>query len=300
MKLNQAILLISLFFISTGILISCGIGTSSSSLNSDDELGQQVGDSLSSIDEMGGSGGSFSNYILNPKFIEKHFGTQDRLLDYLIPPVFAATCRESASFSSCSNNQITRTFDECTIGSATFNGEIVLSFDDAATDDTCRMTTNGHSISRNPDFSITGRFGGTFTVNKTGTVGQQITKTAQGFEFTNDGIRRRFTNAEDEVVFDFTTQTTAAIGITGANRANRVLDGGTLRVTNNKTDVTCDLTPENVTYESGCNCAVSGEWTGTCSNDDEVSIEITGCGTASLTKGASSRSVEFDRCYSVN
>lgn len=281
--------------------VGCGVSTSTSSFDSTDETGQQVGDAMASIDEVGGSSGSFATYHLPLQKLERIYPASDVIWDWLVPTAYAASCTRASTFGSCSSNVITRTFDNCSIGRARFDGTITITFDDAAVDSTCRMTAENHSVSRAPDFTITGRAGGTFSVEKTGTFGQKITKggTSGSFTFENDGIRRTFTNAAGEVVGQFKTETVTAIGITGESRANRVLDGGGLRITNELTNVTCTITPTAVTYESGCNCATSGSWTGTCSDGDSLSVTITGCGTSRTEKGDDEKSVTFDRCSSL-
>jgi hypothetical protein len=185
------------------------------------------------------------------------------------------------------------------VGRATFTGSVTLTFDDGTVDGTCSLATNGDSVSREPDFTITGRGGGTFTVSRTGAFGQKIEKKPGGFEFTSDGIRRVFVNSTGSTVGDFTTETTSAIGVNGAARINRVLNGGNLRVTNNLTDEVCDYSPEDVTFEAGCNCPVSGKWVGECTSKP-TEIEITGCGTGTVTVDGASRELSFDRCYQTN
>jgi hypothetical protein len=136
-------------------------------------------------------------------------------------------------------------------------------------------------------------------VSKTGSNGQVITKTGGStFSFTNDGIRRVFQlNGID--ILDFTTNTESAITITGATRANRIVNGGVLRVTNNISNVYCDYVPSNVTWNTtNCNCAVSGTWSGSCSDSTTSSVEITGCGAATVTASGTTQNVTFDRCFS--
>jgi hypothetical protein len=116
----------------------------------------------------------------------------------------ATSCRLANTFGTCTNNVITRTFGDCTVGGATFSGTVTLTFDDAASNSTCQMTTAGHSITRVPAFTVTGRRGATLTVSKTGTVGQKITKgSGSTFTFTNDGNPTRFYNRRRRNHFRF-------------------------------------------------------------------------------------------------
>ncbi|MCM2322947.1 MAG: hypothetical protein NDJ90_06760, partial [Oligoflexia bacterium] len=63
--------------------------------------------------------------------------------------------------------------------------------------------------------------------------------------------------------------------------------------------VSCSFSPSNVTWTSTCNCAVNGTWNGTCSDGKTASLDITGCGTATLTIDAITQDVAFDRCYAI-
>lgn len=273
------------------------------------ETAQQVGDVMASVDESGGSSGSLAAMESERKsFAKKTYRAPWGRLDFFVQNYFtpflsaeATTCKDATTFSSCASNVITRDYNGCTIGGATFTGTVDLTFTDSAVDSTCQMTSAGHSVARNPDFTVTGRRSATLTVSKTGTNGQVITRgsTAGNFTFSNDGIRRVFTLAGTSL-FDYTTQTTSDITITGSDRSTRVMSGGTLRVSNNLTSVNCDYTPSTVTWASTCNCAVSGTWTGTCSDSSTSTLTITGCGTATFDMNGESQDFAFDRCYSTN
>jgi len=286
---------------------SCG---KKDSANADiEEAGQQVGDVMASIDESGGSLGTIAaNPELNstnrlfarlrPMELKESFWVE-LYRRAVIPSAEATSCLLANTFSTCTNNVVTRTFGGCTISLASFNGTVALTWTDDAVDNTCLMTSAGHSITRVPDFTVTGRRGATLSVSKSGSVGQRLTKSTStgAFVFSNDGIRRVFTAPNGSTLFDFTTQTTSDIAVSGASRAGRVLTGGGLRVTNNLTGVSCDLMPNTVTWQLGCNCPKSGSWAGTCSDGKSFSVSLTGCGTADLTVGSDSTSIIFDRCY---
>jgi len=290
---------LGLILASSLFLFSCG--SASDTINSTDEMSQQVGDTMSAIDSSGGSSGALAFMKMSPEFWQKHFPGQKSLIDRLIPAAYADSCRAAGTFGSCTENVVTRTFDNCSIGTGIFSGTVTFDFHDAAIDDTCKMASSGDSVSRDPEFTITGLHGGIFSVTKTGTVGQKVTKTGDSsYEFSNDGIQRIFKNAKGTTVTDFTAKTTENLGITGTVRKSRVVDGGTLEVTNNLTSVTCSITPNSVTYDSTCNCAVSGSWAGTCTDADAVDVEITACGKATITKGSNVRNLTFDRCYSTS
>ncbi len=266
------------------------------------ESGQQIGDAMASVDEAGGSSGSLA-ILESTRRVYARLSPGDLrdswIQSSLFPNAFAASCSGASTFGSCTSNVITRTLGSCTVGLATFNGTVTLTFVDAASDSTCQMTSSGHSVTRVPSFTVTGRRGATLTVSKTGTSGQVITKgSGSSFTFTNDGIRRVFTK-DGSTLFDFTTQTTSGITVTGTSRASRTMSGGNLRVTNNLTSVTCDYVPTGVTWVSTCNCPTSGSWSGSCSDGKTTSLAITGCGAGTLTVGSDTEAFTFDRCYGI-
>ena len=295
-----------LFLMTILALQSCG---SSSTTDTTEETGQQVGDVMASVDEGGGStGGTFAFLGIDPKSAQRTFArlspsdVEPTWMEKISAPfqpvtnAYAGSCSTDATFSTCSSNVMTRTFSGCTIGYATVTGTVALTFVDAAVDSTCSLASAGHTVTRVPAFTITGRRGATLTVSKTGTNGQVITKgSGSTFTFSNDGIRRVFTGAS---TLDFTTKTTSDITITGTSRSGRTMSGGNIRVTNNTSGVYCDFVPSNVTWGATCNCATSGSWAGTCSDGKTSSLSITGCGTGTITIGSSSTSVTLDRCYS--
>ncbi len=266
-----------------------------------EESSQQVGDVMSSIDESGGSGGALSVIPLDHQIFKKlnPFNLKELFLEKIVPSSYATACSLASTFGSCSSNVLTRDFSGCSVGAATLSGTVTLTWGGSSSN--CGLTTAGDTITRSPNFTITGRRGATLTVSKTGTVGQRLTwssgtGTSKVFSFTNDGIRRVFTLGAS---LDYTSQTTSAITVTGTRRSSRTMSGGTLRVTNNTTSVTCDYSPTDVAWSSTCNCASSGSWTGSCSDGKTTSISITGCGTANVTLGSDTQSVVFDRCYGI-
>lgn len=248
--------------------------TGSITVDANDENAQQIGEVMASIDEAGGATGS-----LAIASIGSH-----------------ASCA-GYGFGSCTANTVTRIFNGCAIGLSTLNGTVGLTWTGSSAN--CTLGAAGDSIQRAPNFTMSGPRGGTLAVTKTGALGQTLTWTggsgaSKTFDFTSDGINRRITHG-GTTYYDVTTQTMSAITVSGANRSGRVMSGGTLRLKNNVTAVTCDVSPSNVTWEIGCNCATSGNWSGNCGGQT-FAVEITGCGTGTLTVGTSSQSVAFDRC----
>lgn len=262
------------------------------------ETAQQLGDTMASIDEAGGSSGVLSLRESSRKTFARFAPDEiqrNSLFDLAIPEAEATTCSVASTFGTCSSGTVVRNFGGCTVGSAVFNGTVTFTRSSGS----CSALSNGQSISRVPNFTITGRRGSTLTVVKTGTHGQVLTRgaTANDWTFSNDGIRRYFSTSAGVTFLDFTTETTSAMTITGANRSGRVLNGGQLRVTHNITGVTCDYTPSAVTWGASCNCATSGTWSATCSDGRTSVLTLTGCGTGSFSMGDQSENVTMDRCY---
>jgi hypothetical protein len=265
------------------------------------ETAQQIGDVMASVDESGGdSNGTMAFNEGQRRFIARR---EQKVQGLFLNDVFsflnpvksseAAAC-STTSFDACDGGgQRVRNLNSCTIGSAIFTGDVTLTFSNP-----CSLSMNGDSVDREPNFTVTGRRGATLTVTKSGASGQTITRTGVGqFTFANDGIRRVFT-LSGETLFDYTTSTTSNILVTGTSRANRVMDGGNLRILNNRTAVTCNYVPNDVTWSSTCNCASSGSWTGSCSDGKTTAVQITGCGTATISMADESEDFSFDRCYS--
>jgi nitrous oxide reductase accessory protein NosL len=292
------------------LLVGCSSDDKIAS-DENDETAQQVGETMAAIDETGGSDGEIALQHSIEKTFRKYAPRELRkssLKDFVIPKAYAASCLSASTFGACeeldpTTFSITHTFDDCTLGLATFKGDVTLIWEgDGVT--TCELGLDGDSITRIPDFTVTGLRGAKLTVAKVGSFGQRLQLIGgvgvnREFEFRNDGIQRVFETNTGTKLLDFTSSVTDPILITGTTRSNRVVDGGILKVVNNLTDVSCELEPSNVEWSSTCNCAVSGEWTGSCSNGKSFKVDITECGKATVTSGGETADVEFDRCVGI-
>lgn len=301
---NKALGLICL----TLVVFSCkknGIDSSAADIQ---ETAQQVGDTMASMDEAGRSSGSIASLEKSlqnsfDRYAPNESTDTATVASFFLPKAEAVSCF-GYGFGSCSSNTLVRSYNNCTIGSATLSGDVTLVWGGGAA--SCSLGSSGQHITRTPNFTLTGRRGATLSVTKTGTIGQRLTwasgsGSSKVFNFTNDGINRKFTDSNSNVVFDQTTTVSGSLTVTGIDRNNRVISssGGTLKVTNNLTSVVCDYTPSNVTWSTTtCNCPVAGSWSGSCSDGKSTTLDITGCGTANYTEGADTQSVSFDRCSS--
>jgi hypothetical protein len=289
-----------------GLLTGCSNKVSTEGI---DEVAQQVGELMASVDEFGGSGGTLSQH-------QKSFQKMEDRLDPhftfpgLLPNAFAASCISSATFSGCDNAQRTleKRFNNCSLGLATFNGSVSLTWGGSGSGCSLGIPTGaGATITRVPEFSVTGLRGATLKVFKESpaNIGQRLTYVSgigpsARFTVSSDGIRRVFSLPDESRLLDYTSSTPEPLGLTGSGRTGRRLSGGILRVKNNLEDLSCDFTPTNVTWSLNCSCPVSGSWQATCSDGSSSSIEITGCGSAEFTFGSETQTISFDRCFEQN
>lgn len=266
---------------------------------STDELGQQVGDILASIDEMGGSSSGSYPLMMRPQAqLKQSFDLRDSLDQWLIPRAEAASCQVGSSYSACFANTITRTFNGCTFGSIQASGTVTLTWGGGAA--LCIGSGAGSTITRSPNFTLANRRGATLTIQKSGTYGQRVTDLgASNYKFESDGIRRTYKNSSNYTSLDFSTETTAAMNISGGARSGRVLGGGTIKITNRLTGVSCSISPTSVTWGNNCNCATSGSFSGSCSDGKTISANIVGCGSLRLTYDNDTSDVELDRCFGI-
>ncbi|MCM2324339.1 MAG: hypothetical protein NDJ90_13865, partial [Oligoflexia bacterium] len=239
-----------------GILAIAGLscGKSDDGATFDEEFGQQIGDAMSSVDEAAtGTGGAFTELESSRRFLARVAPEELRPSDFtawLIPDAYAAYC-SSVDFQPCSANARVRNFNGCTIGiagaTATLNGTVTLSWAGTGAG-SCAMVQSGDSVTRDPSFTLTGRRGAVLSVGKAegASYGQRITRGTSSSTFSNGGIRRSFTRTgETAPIVDFSARTTTDISISGTGRANRVLNGGTLEVTNHLNEVSCSFSPSN-------------------------------------------------------
>jgi hypothetical protein len=286
------------FWKCAGLVVALGLETACGGSSNQGEMSQSVGDTMASFDETG-QGAGFAHLdrpVLNNggrAFLKK--SAISEAMSWLMPQAYAAGCW-SERFSTCSGGQRTRTFNGCTLGPDTLAGTATLNF----TDSSCAMSASGDAVTRTADLTLTGPGGGTLQVTSP-SGGQRVTATATGWAYNVLGMERVATSPSGTKLFDISTQTTSDIGVTGTSRANRVMNGGTLQVMHNLLKYTVNLTPNNVTWNGTCNCAVSGSWTGSASGsiNGDFNVELTGCGTANVTAPGYTASVSFDRCTTL-
>lgn len=296
--MNKNVFLKISMLISLTFLVSCGAAVEDTNVvRAEDQISQQVGDLMASIDEAGTSSGviAFNEFDGAQKSLQKIAGLPDKSykLSLFMPEASAASCF-GAGFSSCTSNEILRTYGNCSVGNYSFSGTVRYTW---GTSTNCVMNGNGSTIKRNPNFTISHSTGASISVIKTGTNGQMLTRTSAGiFDLSNDGIRRNVVK-DGITVYDMTTTITSPITVTGASRSSRTITGGTLHLASGITSVTCDLQPTGVAWVgTTCTCPTQGYWQGTCSDTGSFRVTITSCGQGTVSVSGTTRDITFDRC----
>jgi len=290
----------------------CKSGTEDAGGSEITEPAQQLGDIVASIDEVGGTGGTIGALERASKKTFARYAP-DELEGNLVSKIFipkaeAVACSANVmghlngGFGNCTGSSPTstktRNFNSCTVGTdVVFNGSVAFTWTSAAS---CTVASVNEKVERSPNFTVEGRRGATLTVTRDASYGQRLTltnATPKTYRLDSDGIRRKFTTSSGTVTtFDYITTATNVV-VTGDTRLNRVMNGGTIRVKDNLTQVTCDYSPVNVTWgSSSCNCPTQGSWQATCSDAKTATVTLNGCGTGTFTLGSDSGTVTFDRC----
>ncbi len=302
-----------LLIILTTIFLGCRGTTTDDTAYSVDtatESAQQVGDAMASVDESGGStGGAItSNEIksyekafarINPNENSSQILSAQKKVNLFLPQAQATACNTIA-FDTCGTtaaNTKVRTLSSCTTaGNGTMSGNVTLTFTGTGAG-TCTIPANTDSVSRVPNYAISGLRGATFTVSAA-TSGQTLTRTAVStMSLSNAGIKRTFTTPKGTKLLDITTATGTPLTINGNARTGRTISAGTLVVTNNLTNVTCTLTPAGIAWTGSCNCPTAGTWSATCSDASTYSVAYgSTCGETTFTKASVATPMTMDRC----
>lgn len=277
------------------------------------EPAQQLGDVMASIDEVGGTNGGIALEKSSKRTFARYAPEEldgSIFSKVLVPKAQAVACGANVvghlngGFGNCvgtnPTSNKTRNFNGCTVGSGedvVFTGSVAFAWTSASA---CSLVNVNEKVDRSPNFTVEGRRGSTLAVTKYASYGQRLTLTAASpktYRLESDGIRRRFTTPGGVVAFDYITTVTSPVVVSGDLRNGRVMNGGTIRVRDDLTQVTCDYSPVGVTWGvASCNCPTQGTWQATCSDNKTATLTLTGCGTGDFTLGSESGSVTFDRC----
>jgi hypothetical protein len=280
----------------------CGAG-GCRKMGADDQaqIGAAVGEAMAGLDESIQGGGNAMLRrgvpVLNvPDDLKGPVWR--RVLDRVVPAAYAASCWVTP-LSACNAGVRTRTFDHCTLGAATLDGMTTLTFNRPAL---CALATTGDSVTRLATLTLTGPYGGTLEVTSPGG-GQTVTKTGEGFDYSVAGMERVLKGPGGRTLFDVGTRTTTAIAVTGSSRSNLVITSGAFEIDHHLAGYKVTLVPQNLTWNAHCNCAVSGNLTGTVTggplDGKAASVELTGCGHANLSVDGDTESIALDRCAAL-
>ena len=283
---------VGVLFAAACTLTACG-----GLLQDTEEVANSTGDVMSSFDEAG-QGGSFA-YLMplrrtdysSPTFLQ-------RVSNAVIPSAEASGACVLETFSACSNGDRNKMFDDCTFGASSLSGSVDLAFSQSD----CSLMNVGDSVTRTANFTLTGASAASLTVSAPNG-GQTITKTADGWSYSVGGMERIGKDSKGTTQFDISTTTLSDISVTGNRRDGRVMTGGQLQVKHNLAGYTAVLTPNNITWNATCNCAVSGSFAGTVTNEagksESFTVDITGCGKATVTTQSKTKDVTLDRCAGI-
>lgn len=217
---------------------------------------------------------------------------------------FAAVCSRAVS-QSCSANQKTITYSACQVGLAnTLSGNVTLTYSNGS----CSMSTDGNTVTRTYEWTLTGPRGGTVTrtsasmMDYTGASyggGGRLTKTASGFSLDILGKHTELYGPRGTVWYDVSMRTTAALSLNQVARSGRILTGGALQVNHNLAEFTATFVPSNVVWTSSC-ChptggSISVSYSGSRSGSGTLQFGAT-CGTATLTAGSETQTVSLGFC----
>lgn len=278
-----------------------GAGCRKQSLADQEQIGAAVGEVMASVDESTkGSGATARLPILRMPDELRVAPLWRQVYDGVVRTAYAGGCVQ-ALFATCAGGVRTRTFDQCSIGAATLDGMVTLTYSDTRS---CAVVAAGDSVNRSADFTLTGPWGGTLAVSSPGG-GQVLTRTATGFDYAVLGMHRVLTGPGGRTLFDISTRTVSPIHLTGSSRSDLVVTSGALEVSHNLAGYKVTLVPESLSWTTTCNCAVSGKLTGTVAGSGKLdgksaSVTITGCGQAEVEIDGERESVTLDRCAPAN
>jgi hypothetical protein len=275
-------------------------GCRKGNLADQDQIGAAVGEVMASVDESTKGSGATARLPILRMPDEMRAPMWRQVYDGFSHVAYAAGCVQSP-FATCTSGVRTRSFNQCSIGSATLDGMVTLTFSDTHA---CAVGSAGDTVDREADFTLTGPYGGTLDVSSPGG-GQLLTKTTTGFDYSVPGMRRVLTGPGGRKLFDISTRTVSPIHINGSSRADLVIVSGSLEVSHNLAGYKVTLQPENLTWNPSCNCAVSGKLTGTVASSGKLdgkiaTVTITGCGQAEVDIDGETDSVTLDRCATAN
>lgn len=283
----------------SALLVSCGpVTTEPYAIDESEEIAQQIAEVATAVDGASiQSNGEIST--MNSRMLTSCY---------------------SQSFSTCNNGVKTKAFNSCALGQARFYGNYMIRWlTQTNTNKTnCLLSNVGEKIAAGPNtqMTISTDRGYLYTIDRLGIYGHILTwnsgsGAAKQFSLTSDGFRKTIYPPEESTAsYDVTSLITSAIAVSGSARASRSLNGGNLKLTNNKTGEECNLAAQAITWtEPSCSCPTAGTWSGSCVNGvttRSLSMNLVSpstpkkCGEVVITIDGSSTQVMLDRCYDTS
>src|SRR4051812_20935494 len=204
---------------------SLGASCRKPELADQEQIGATVGELMASLDESTKGSGATARLPILRMPDELRGPVWRQVYDGVVRTAYAGGCVQ-ALFAACSSGVRTRAFDQCSIGAATLDGMVTLTFSDTRS---CAVLAAKDWVNRSADFTLTGPWGGTLQVSSPGG-GQLLTKSASGFDYSVPGMRRVLTGPGGRTLFDISTRTTTPIQLSGSSRADLVMVSGALEV----------------------------------------------------------------------
>jgi len=237
-------------------------------VNRNEDLIQQTGDLLTSIDEMFASG--YNN------------------------PALAVNCWY-VGFSACSNNKKSKDFAGCkTRLSGTIEGLVDLTFNPGTN---CALNNINNQVTRDSNYTIRARNGVTYSISGS----QTLTRTSgSSFDFAISNIRRQV-QVGGVTQLDFSTYTDSSpiqIQGTGSRDDRQITSGQALVNINSPDSMQCNMNFQNISWSLGCSCPTSGTVGVTCPDGSNQVVTFSNlCGTVTVYESSKTSEIDLDRCY---
>lgn len=222
----------------------------------------------------------------------------------LLPEAFASGCSRPV-YASCNSGVRSENYVNCNPGVSNYvlNGSAQLSYSDSV----CGLSSNGDSVTRTYDVSISGPRGGELALSSAthsdyrGTSyggGGKLTVTPAGWNLEVLG-KRKVLSYKGQSLYDVSLRTLSPIQVSGSlSRSARQMTSGQLEVNHNLAQFTAVFTPQNLQWNNSCCHPVSGTlnvaWSG--SKTGTATVTFQGCGQAEVNENGQTRDIEISYC----
>jgi len=173
---------------------------------------------------------------------------------------------------------------------------------------TCSMLEDGNEVNRTYLVALDHVRRGSLLLTTTPTTnylgdelsgGGTLLNTAEGWQIEVLGNNRKFIDRFGRLRADVSVQTENPIEVTGTlSKKDRTVNGGALLVHHNKAKFTVAYTPEDLHWQEGCKCPVSGalniEYSG--SKNGTGKITFPECGVAIISRNDGEKTVKLRAC----